>query len=68
MVKPFQDQRGQASLEYLLVGLLLVALIVGIAAIAKAVRSGTFNEQAAASASHVMTTEKAGAAGDVLLF
>ena len=66
--KLFSSQSAQATVEYLIVGLAVFAIIAGLALFGGRVREGLFSEHAADSASHAMTVNTAGSAGDVLLF
>ncbi|MDR2671939.1 MAG: hypothetical protein LBC35_01305 [Coriobacteriales bacterium] len=59
---------GQATVEYLIVGLALIALIAAIGLLAGRLGEGLFVEHAADSASHAITTNTAGSIGDVLLY
>lgn len=68
MLRPFRDESGQATVEYLIVGLVLTAVISALGLLSGVVREGAFTEHAADSASHSLTTNTAGAAGDVLLY
>jgi hypothetical protein len=62
------DTSGQATVEYLIVGLVIVVVIVALGLLARALDAGTFVEHAAASASHAITGNTAGSVGDVLLY
>jgi F0F1-type ATP synthase membrane subunit c/vacuolar-type H+-ATPase subunit K len=54
--------------EYLIVGLAIIAIVAALSAIGSAIGDGLFVEHAADSASHSVTTNTAGSIGDVLLF
>ncbi|MDR2108983.1 MAG: hypothetical protein LBP28_05960 [Coriobacteriales bacterium] len=62
------NNAGQASVEYLIVGLALIALIVAFATLANRLGEGLFSEHAAQSASHAMTENGAGTIGDIILY
>ena len=59
---------GQATVEYLIVGLALIVIIVALSVLSGRVQEGLFVQHAADSASHALTTNTAGSAGDVLLY
>jgi Flp pilus assembly pilin Flp len=59
---------GQATVEYLIVGLVLVVIIVALGLLARALEDGLFVEHAAQGASHAITGNMAGSVGDVLLY
>jgi hypothetical protein len=59
---------GQATVEYLIVGLVFVAVIVALGLLAQLLEDGLFVEHAARSASHAITGNTAGTVGDVLLY
>ena len=63
-----RSQAGQATVEYLVVGLALIALITALGVFANRVEEGLFVEHTADSASHSLTTNSAGSIGDVLLY
>ncbi|MDR1015852.1 MAG: hypothetical protein LBL67_00035 [Coriobacteriales bacterium] len=67
-LRALREQSGQATLEFLLVALLLVAVVVGLGALAAKLRAGVFSQHAAESASHALTSNTAGSVGDVLLY
>ena len=58
-------EKGQASLEYLLVGTVLMVVAVGVAALWRFAADGRFDHIVDACASHAVT---AGGALDVFLF
>ena len=60
--------RGQATVEYLIVGLALIAIIAALSVFGGRVQEGLFVQHAADSASHAITTNTAGSAGDVLVY
>jgi len=60
--------RGQATVEYLVVGVALIIIIAALAALSGRVQEGLFVQHAADSASHAITTNTAGSAGDVMLY
>jgi hypothetical protein len=62
------DTSGQAMVEYLIVGLVLMIVIVALGLLAQVLQDGMFVEHAAQSASHSITGNTAGTAGDVLLY
>ncbi|MDR2105939.1 MAG: hypothetical protein LBP24_00850 [Coriobacteriales bacterium] len=59
---------GQATIEYLIVGLILIIVIAALGLLVQAFEDGLFVEHAAQSASHAITNNTAGAVGDVLLY
>ena len=59
---------AQASVEYLIVGLVIIAIIAALGLLGSRVQEGLFTEHAADSASHSVTTNIAGTIGDVLLY
>ena len=61
-------RRGQSTVEYLIVGLALIALIAALGVFSNRVREGLFVQHAADSASHAITTNTAGSIGDVVLY
>ena len=61
-------QRGQATVEYLIVGVALIIIITALGVLSGRLQAGLFVEHAADSASHALTVNAAGSAGDVLLF
>ena len=68
MLGLIRGERGQATVEYLLVGLVLMIVISGLSLLSVTVREGKFTEHAEDSVSHSLTTNTAGATGDVLLY
>jgi uncharacterized protein (UPF0333 family) len=62
------DSSGQATIEYLVVGLIIIVVIIALGLLVQVLEGGAFVEYAAQSASHAMTGNTAGAAGDVLLY
>ncbi len=67
-IKAGLDDRGQATVEYAIVGLVLLAVIMGLVAIADRLEEGLFVEHAADSASHSAGPNTMGVIGDVLLY
>ncbi|MDR3307931.1 MAG: hypothetical protein LBS58_03405 [Coriobacteriales bacterium] len=63
-----RDRRGQVTVEYLVVGLVLLAIITTLGLLGGRLGEGLFVTHAAESASHAATTNSAGAIGDVLLY
>ncbi|MDR1089083.1 MAG: hypothetical protein LBL23_07425 [Coriobacteriales bacterium] len=59
---------GQATVEYLVVGVALIVIIMALGALSGRVQEGLFVQHAADSASHAFTTNTAGSVGDVLLY
>jgi len=59
---------GQATVEYLIVGLAIMAIISGLTVIGSRLQEGLFAEHAADSASHAITSNTAGSLGDILLY
>lgn len=59
---------GQATVEYLVVGVALMIIIVALGALSGRLQEGLFVQHAADSASHAITTNTAGSTGDVLLY
>lgn len=60
------DESGQASVEYLLVGLALIALVVALAALWHAAADGKFATLVQTGASHAL--DQPGGIADALLF
>lgn len=60
--------RGQATVEYLIVGVALLMIIVALGVFSNRLEEGLFVQHAADSASHALTTNTAGSAGDILLY
>lgn len=60
------QEKGQASVEYLVVGLVFIALIGALAALWRFIATGGLSSLMQASASHALTT--AGGLFDALLF
>ena len=59
---------GQATVEYLIVGLVLLAIVLALGVLANRLGDGLFVEHAAESASHSLGPNTMGAIGDVLLY
>jgi len=66
--KKMIQTRGQATIEYLIVGLALIIIITALGVLSGRLQEGLFVQHAADSASHAITTNTAGSAGDVLLY
>lgn len=66
--KQIKPTSGQATVEYLIVGLALIAIITALGALSGRLEEGLFVQHAADSASHAFTTNTAGSAGDVLMY
>lgn len=62
------SSQGQATVEYLIVGLAILMIITALGVFSGRLGEGLFVEHAADSASHALTTNTAGSAGDVLLY
>jgi Flp pilus assembly pilin Flp len=62
------DNRGQATAEYLIVGLILLVMILALGALAGRVQEGLFVQYATDNASHSVEEKFLGAIGDVLLY
>jgi Flp pilus assembly pilin Flp len=62
------DSSGQAMIEYLIVGLVIIVVIATLGLLSQVLEEGMFVEHAARSASHAMTGNTAGTVGDVLLY
>lgn len=60
--------RGQATVEYLIVGVALIVIIAALGVLSGRLHEGLFVQHAADSASHAITTNTAGSAGDILLY
>jgi len=67
-LQPLRSCRGQATVEYLVVGLALLAIIAALGLAASRLGDGLFVEHALKSASHAVTENTAGSIGDVLLY
>ncbi|MDR0888874.1 MAG: hypothetical protein LBM21_03140 [Coriobacteriales bacterium] len=67
-MRGFARDGGQASAEYLIVGLAIIAIIVALGLLGGKLRDGMFVQHAAESASHATTENTAGTVGDVLLY
>lgn len=59
---------GQATVEYLIVGLVLLAMVLALGVLANRIGEGLFVEHATESASHSLGPNTMGAIGDVLLY
>lgn len=60
--------KGQATVEYLIVGIILMAVILGLGSLSSRLQEGLFVQHAVESASHAVSTNTLGAIGDVLLY
>jgi hypothetical protein len=60
--------KGQATVEYLIVGLALLAVVVALGVLASRLQEGLFVEHAVESASHATGSNSLGVIGDVLLY
>ena len=60
--------KGQATIEYLVVALALLVVIIALSALSGRIQEGLFIEHAIDSASHAFGKNTMGAIGDVLLF
>lgn len=67
-IKNLRACTGQATVEYLIVGVILVSIIVALGVFSGRLQEGLFVDHAADSASHAITTNTAGSAGDILLY
>ena len=63
-----RDCKGQATVEYLIVGAAILIIIAALALLTGRLQEGLFVQHAADSASHAITTNTAGSIGDVLLY
>ncbi|MDR1712566.1 MAG: hypothetical protein LBR39_00175 [Coriobacteriales bacterium] len=63
-----KDKRGQGTVEYLIVGLVLLGIIVGLGALAGRLAEGLFVQHAADGAAYGNAQGAMGAMGDVLLY
>ena len=68
LFRTLAQTRGQATVEYLIVGLILIVIITSLSVFSGRVQEGLLTRHAADSASHAMTTNSAGTIGDVLLY
>ncbi|MDR0308772.1 MAG: hypothetical protein LBH87_02450 [Coriobacteriales bacterium] len=64
----WSDCRGQVSVEYLIVGLILIAVIIGLGALLGRIEEGLIIRHAIESASHAFGSNTAGSIGDVLIY
>lgn len=60
--------KGQSTVEYLIVGVALLAIILGLGAFGFRLQEGLFVEHAVDSASHAAGPNAMGTIGDVLLY
>jgi Flp pilus assembly pilin Flp len=63
-----RTRAGQATVEYLIVGLVLLGIIIALGSLAARLGEGLFTEHATRSASHAMTENSAETLGDVILY
>ena len=63
-----RDEGGQATVEYLVVGTVLLVVMLVFGQLLDVVESGAFASHASGSASHVVTQDGAGVVGDVFLY
>jgi hypothetical protein len=68
VLSAIRNQKGQATLEYLLVGLVILAVILGFAAMQHRLGEGLFIQHAQQSLSHSIGPNPAGVIGDVFLY
>ncbi|MCL2631558.1 MAG: hypothetical protein FWD45_00470 [Coriobacteriia bacterium] len=66
--KCINNQRGQATVEYVLIGLIIIAMISAFAALQQKLGNGVFLKHALQSLSHSLGPNTAGVIGDVLLY
>jgi hypothetical protein len=59
---------GQATVEYLIVGTVLLVVILVLGVLANRLQEGLFVQHAVQSASHAASSNALGAIGDVLLY
>ena len=62
------SDKGQATVEYLLVGLALMAVIAGMGALFRGFHGGAPAQKASHSASHTLDQPRGGGADDILAF
>ncbi|MDR2586659.1 MAG: hypothetical protein LBC23_00175 [Coriobacteriales bacterium] len=62
------NTKGQATVEYLIVGLALLAVVLALGVLAGRVQEGLFVKHAVESASHATGSNSLGVIGDVLLY
>lgn len=62
------DASGQATVEYLVAGTVIVIVAMGMAALWHLAQDGTLVQHASLSASHAIGEMTGGALGDVLVF
>jgi hypothetical protein len=61
-------KKGQATVEYLIVGIILFVVVVGLGVLGDRLTEGLFVQHAIESASHAASKNIQGAIGDVLLY
>ena len=62
------DRGGQATLEYLLVGIVLLAIVLAFGALCGRLADGTFSRHITDSASHSVSSDAVDSAGDIVFF
>jgi Flp pilus assembly protein TadG len=62
------DTRGQATVEYVVVGVILLILVVALGSLARVVQAGVFVKHAGECASHVIAQSATGVVGDIFLY
>jgi amino acid permease len=65
---PRIGRKGQASIEYLIVGAVLLVVILALGSLASRMQEGLFVQHAVRSASHAVGENALGVMGDVLLY
>ncbi|NLG10169.1 MAG: hypothetical protein GX562_01355 [Coriobacteriaceae bacterium] len=68
MNRRIRGEEGQGTVEYLIVGLILMVVVSVLGLLSGKVGDALFARHAVDSASHALTTNTAGVVGDVLLF
>lgn len=63
-----REQRGQATVEYLIVGVVIMVIAMGLAAIYHLAFDGTLAAHISQSSSHVISSGLLEAVGDVSFF
>jgi uncharacterized protein (UPF0333 family) len=62
------NSNGQATIEFALVGIILLVIIIALFLLATKMRDGIFVEHAIESASHAFTKNSGGAISDIILY
>jgi Flp pilus assembly pilin Flp len=62
------DDQGQATLEYALIGLVMINIIVALVTVQSVIGKGVFLEHVLNSVSHGLGLNTGGVIGDVLLY